>query len=92
MLISGTNMFGDKIYSYIKISLKNFNKLSAAMRGTENFRPSDFGQVVAAGRGEPSPELKQEMAVTYGLVDVPKPKETGAVPAGLSQPKFFDEE
>ena len=37
----------------------------------EQFKPSDFGTVLAAGKGEPSQELRSEMAVMYNMVDKP---------------------
>lgn len=74
ILLQGKNNFGDSIYSYIKLPLRNLSKLRSAMRGSQNFLPSDYGNVISAGKGDPSPELRSEMAVTYGLVDVPKPR------------------
>ena len=73
ILLQGNNAFGDPIYSYIKMTLRNLMKLKTTMRGTKNFLPSDFGSVLYAGKGEPTPELRSEMAVTYGLIEVPKP-------------------
>lgn len=92
ILVNGNNMFGDKVYSYIKFTLKNFRDMRDAMQKGENFKPSDYGEVVAAGRGEPSQELRDEMRVQYGLVDTPKPQNQGDEPKGLNKPEFFDED
>ncbi len=92
VLSQGQNMFGDSIYSYIKFPMRNFRKLRDAMQAGENFKPSDYGEVIAAGRGEPSQELKDEMRVQYGLVDTPKPKDVGTEPEGLNIPALFDED
>lgn len=91
VLLNGTNMFGDAIYSYTKITLRNFQKLRDAMISGENFIPSDYGEVIAAGRGEPSQELKDEMGIQFKMVNIKKPAK-GIAPAGLNAPKFFDED
>ena len=92
ILVNGDNMFGDKVYSYIKFTLKNFRAMREAMQKGENFKPSDYGEVIAAGRGEPSQELKDEMRVQWGLVDTPKPEKQGIAPQGLDKPQLFDED
>jgi hypothetical protein len=70
LLVQGTNLFGDPIYSYVKVALRNYTKLRKAMLAGDNFTPSDFGEVVAAGRGHPTPEIKDEMRVQFGMVDI----------------------
>jgi hypothetical protein len=35
--------------------------------------PAEFGAVLAAGKGEPSPELRARMAKEYNMIDVPRP-------------------
>jgi hypothetical protein len=48
--------------------------------------------VLAAGRGEPSAELRSEMAVTHNMVDVPRPPPSAAAPSyAVPQPKLWDE-
>ncbi len=78
ILLQGKNVYDDPIYSYLQLTLRSLQKLHRRVRGGEEFMPSDFGTVLAAGKGEPSPELKSEMAVTYKLIDVPKPGEPKA--------------
>jgi hypothetical protein len=88
ILLQGQNMFGDTIYSYVKLTLRNFRRMREDMGIGKNFKPSDYGEVVAAGRGDPSPEVREEMRIKYKMVEVPKPQ--SASPAQyLSQPKFF---
>lgn len=91
ILMSGKNMFGDTIYSYVKLTLQGFNNMCDALVAGQDIKPSDYGEVVAAGRGEPSAELRSEMAVKYKLIDIPKskpkPRRTPIVP-----PSFFDED
>ena len=99
VLIQGVNIFGDKIFSYLQLPLRSFRELAKKMRASEKFTPSDYGTVVAAGRGEPSSAVKQEMAVTYKMIDVPqaRPAPQAAAPFGakapnFTAPKFWDEE
>lgn len=69
LLLYGKNSFGDKIYSYLKITLANLRKLKAAIDAKQGFVPSDFGEVVAAGRDEPTPEIRAEIAAMYPIMD-----------------------
>lgn len=91
VLLNGTNMFDDAIYSYLKVSLRNFRKLRDTMIAGNNFTPSDYGEVLAAGRGEPSQEVIDEMSMKYNMVKVTKPP-VGIAPAGISTPKFFGDD
>jgi hypothetical protein len=65
ILLYGKNSFGDKIYSYLKITLGGIEKLKAALLVGMPFNPTDFGSIIAAGRGEPSDEVKAEISSTY---------------------------
>jgi len=90
ILIQGTNLFGDEIYSYVQMTLRNMREFSKKMRARESFKPSDFGTVLQAGRGEPPQDVRSEMAATYKMIDVPMPKP--AAKAAFVQPKFFGDE
>ncbi|MAR57342.1 MAG: hypothetical protein CMM93_09175 [Rickettsiales bacterium] len=72
IFLTGKNTFGDDVYSYLKITIRNIQRLKEALAKGEHFMPSDFGSVLAAGKGEPDQELRSEMAVTYKLIDVPQ--------------------
>lgn len=89
ILLQGSNLFGDPIYSYVQITGRNLKDMFAKMETGDNFKPSDFGTVLAAGTGEPSAEVQEEMRTTHGMIDVPVPQPPK--PAFV-QPKFFDEE
>ena len=69
LLLYGKNSFGDKIFSFVKINLPNLPKLKSAILAGKGFTPSDFGEVVAAGKGDPSPELRAEVAAQYPVMD-----------------------
>lgn len=90
ILLQGKNVFGDKIFSYLELTLNALQELKAKMRTNDNFMPSDFGTVLAAGKGDPSDELRSEMAVTYNMIDVPGRKTSqtfapAAAPAAMPQ-------
>ncbi len=84
MLMQGKNTYGDRVYCYLKLSVLSLTRLKDAIVAKEDFMPSDYGEVLAAGNGYPEPELRAEMAVKYGLMQTPKidPKK----PAMLQKP------
>jgi len=91
MLLQGKNTFGDMIYSYVKVAMPDIKHLYAAMQSGANFNPSDFGTVVAAGKGEPTPEIRAEMNNTYHML---QPINPGAFPASqmpAEEKKAWDE-
>lgn len=93
ILLLGKNLFGDRIYSYVKLSVKKLLELRKAMRSGKDFMPSDFGEVIAAGKGEPSESIKRDLA-EQGLKFVDPAHFKGkslAATAGPIQPKLWDE-
>lgn len=74
ILMQGRNVFGDQVYSYLELTVRKAIELKAHLDEGKEFNPSDFGTVVAAGKGQPSEELKAEMAATYHLIDAPTVK------------------
>lgn len=90
LLLYGKNSFGDKIYSYLKITLPHLQDLKSAIRAGQGFNPSDFGEVIAAGKGEPSAEIRAEIAAQYQVLDTQTPAKPAAaeIPA---EKKAWDE-
>lgn len=78
ILLQGKNVFGDMIYCYLKITFPDIEKLQGALALDESFNPSDFGTVVAAGKGEPPEEVKAEIATTYSVFQQPAAKQSAA--------------
>jgi hypothetical protein len=72
ILVQAKNFFGDNVFSYVQLTFSNLNQMMKKMVTNESFLPSDYGTVLAAGRGDPSDELKEEMRTTYNLVDIPQ--------------------
>ena len=61
ILLQGKNSFGDMIYSYVKVNLPNIKLLYSALNSGADFTPSDFGSIIAAGKGVPSEGLSNKM-------------------------------
>ncbi len=90
ILLQGKNTFGDMIYCYVKVTLPNMQKLQAALKMGGNFSPSDFGEVIAAAKGQPSAEVKAEIGRLYPMLDTPQVMHE-AVAAAASEKKAWDE-
>lgn len=87
ILLQATNLYGEPVYSYLQLLGSSLKKMFAKMQAGENFKPADFGTVVAAGRGIPSQETRDEMKREYNMIDVPTSEAEPAI-----QPKSFDDE
>jgi hypothetical protein len=73
LLLSGFNHNGDKIFNYLKIPLENVEKIIAAVNAGGRFDIREYGEVIAAGLGQPSDDLRKEMEETYKMINFPKP-------------------
>ena len=92
ILLQGKNVYNDQIFTYLQLTLRSLQQLRDKMRAAEDFMPAEYGTVLAAGKGEPSAEMRSEMAVTHNMVDVPRPKPAAAAPAyAVPQPKLWDD-
>ena len=94
ILLQGKNSFGDMIYSYVRVTLPNIKKLHTAMTSGEDFSPSDFGEIIEAGRGLPSEETKAEIASKYKMLNSSNAGSSGAetIPKPLiAEKKAWDE-
>lgn len=89
ILLQGKNTFGDMVYCYVKVNLPNVEKLQAALTGGKNFNPSDFGEVIAAGKGTPPDSIRAEIASTYSMMEQPRIMNPGALPP--TEKKAWDE-
>lgn len=68
LLVQGKNTFGDDIYAYINMPLNRIQELQQKLANNEKFMPSEFGTVLAAGRGKPSDEVKAEVGKTQFMI------------------------
>ncbi len=89
ILMQGKNPFGDRIYSYLKLTVKDLMRLQSTIQSGAGFNPSDFGTVVSAGKGDPSNEVKAEVAAMYKVLDPVKPLTDSAAPP--PEKKAWDE-
>jgi len=92
VLLRGKNVFGDFIYCYLKIAFPDLSRLQAAISSDIEFNISDFGTVIAAGKGDPPEDVKQEIASAYPMLDKPESllpsEESPSIPA---EKKNWDE-
>lgn len=70
ILIEGKNTFGDRIFCYLKLPYSSYRILREKMFNKEKFNPRDYGEIVAAGLGQPTEEIKNEIKEEYGFVPV----------------------
>ena len=98
LLLRGKNIFGDFVYCYLKIAYPEIKRLEEAMDSTEEgtFNLNDYGTILAAGKGEPPPEVKAEIATTYptlGAQDISASDAPGNASASAAPPekKNWDE-
>lgn len=63
LLVLGRNTFGDEIYTYIRLPMQRIDEVKDKLAEGGNFMPSQYGSVVAAGRGKPTPEITEEVGI-----------------------------
>lgn len=90
ILLQGRNVYNDPIFTYLQLTLRSLQQLRDKMRKSEDFMPAEYGEVLAAGKGEPAAEMRSEMAVTHSMVDVPRPRPAAPVHA-IAQPRLWDD-
>ena len=76
LLLSGFNNFGDKIYNYLKAPLKNIETIVRSVEGGGRFDLREYGEVIAAGLGMPTEEVRREIEGQYRMINFPKKEET----------------
>lgn len=87
LLVRGENPEGKPIFAYVAVRA---DKLEAFMEAQRSgmFYPEDFGVVVEAGEGEPSPTIRKKMETEYGfnhqmMVDIPDSNKAHEITANL---------
>lgn len=91
ILMQGKNSFGDRIFSYLKVTVKDLKRMQTAAISGQPFNPSDFGTVVAAGKGEPTPEIRTEVESTYKVLSSGRTQPAEEPQAPAPAPKAWDE-
>jgi tetratricopeptide (TPR) repeat protein len=67
-LLQGKNVRGMQVYCYLLIPYRRIRDLEAAMDGKGGFNLTDFGEVLAAGTGDPPQEVRDEIDRKYPTV------------------------
>ncbi|MDE3060833.1 MAG: hypothetical protein KGJ06_07470 [Pseudomonadota bacterium] len=88
LLLYGKNSFGDKIYSYLKITIRALDNLKEAVISGKPFTPSDFGTVIAAGKGEPTDEVRSEVNNLYQVFESQQPRHHHAAAISAEKKKW----
>lgn len=70
LLLQGKNVEGVQIYTYLRLPLWKLQKLRDVLRAHEDFMPADFGTILHAGQGEPSDELRAQMAEAHDMGNI----------------------
>ena len=85
LLILGRNSFGDEIYTYMSLPMQRIDEVKARLSTNVPFVPSHYGNVMAAGRGLPSEDMREEMGTPDFMLYFEReeaPSKIGAKPAG----------
>ena len=90
VLLNSMNTFGDKVYSYVQLTIRNFQTICEKVASRQKFLPSEFGTVLAAGKGFPPEELQEEMRQTYNIQPVPSAGSAPVLPTAY--PKVWGAE
>ncbi len=69
LLLAGKNNYGDKIFNYLKIKLSKVDAFLDLTRSGKKYVVKDYGEVIAAGLGEPSAEVKKRVESEYKILD-----------------------
>jgi hypothetical protein len=73
MLLQGSNLFGDSVYSYLKLTGASLREMFREMSLGHNFKPADYGEILEAGKNPPSAEVRERMNRLYHMIEVPSP-------------------
>lgn len=73
ILLQGRNTAGDRIYTYLELTLRDLIRLRDVMRAQQDFEPADYGTIVAAGRGDVPMFVRMRLEVVHNMTDVPRP-------------------
>lgn len=84
LLLQGQNSEGERIFSYVRVTMPQIKRIYAALSSGRDFSPSEFGTVIASGSGEPSEELRMRMAAEHKMAEPIPPATFGPGEAARS--------
>ncbi|MBN8531539.1 MAG: hypothetical protein J0L97_06730 [Alphaproteobacteria bacterium] len=70
LLVQGNNLFDQRIFCYVRVPYFSLKDIKHRMDRGENFDLREYGEVLAAGIGEPSDEIKNEIAEEFEMFPV----------------------
>jgi len=93
LLVRGENPDGTSIYAYVAVRADKLEDFMEAQTSGV-FYPEDYGVIIEAGEGEPSPEVRKKMEDEYGfdegrMIDIPNKEKVNDV---LNQANPFNDE
>ncbi len=65
--LTGVNSFGEKIYLFIKLPYKLYLSLQTMIVRGFSFDPRHYGEIVAAGKGEPDTRIMSAMIFVHNV-------------------------
>lgn len=88
LLVRGESPDGTKIYAYLGIRADKLESFMEAQK-SGTFYPEDFGIIIEAGEGDPSPEVREKMTKEYGfnhdaMMDIGGPEKAHELTSNLS--------
>ncbi|GAA5140616.1 hypothetical protein GCM10023213_23460 [Prosthecobacter algae] len=75
IFLSGRNSNNQKIYNYLLIKFKNYFSMRAAIKESfKNLDVTKYGEVIAAGKGDPSDETQRDIEKRFKVLSFPGAK------------------
>lgn len=74
LLVLGHNLDGDPIYTFVRLSPDRIDEIRGQMASGGEFRPHEWGTVVASGHGRPTPRVIALTGIPEYLIEF-KPRE-----------------
>lgn len=71
ILIKGSDVFGNQIYTYLQILGRDLKKMFAHIQAGKNIKLADFGTILTSGIGEVPQEIYDKMKKEYNMIDIP---------------------
>lgn len=89
LLVRGEDPNGTPIFAYVGVRADRLKEFMAAQE-SGTFYPEEYGIIIEAGEGEPSPEVRQKMETEYGfnhaaMMDIPSAEQASRIAADLAK-------
>jgi hypothetical protein len=71
--VEGNNSFGEPVYSFVYMTVAAFREMKKAMDEGQPVMPGYYGTVLAAGSGDPTPDVIAELQTKYNYQKIERP-------------------